>query len=154
LPIFLAFLIIPIVEIALFIQLGSLLGLWSTLAIVVLTALIGAHLVKTQGVAAINDLRNRVEKFEDPTQPLLHGVMILFSGALLLTPGFFTDTIGFLLLFPAVRNYLSKVISQKVKHHNNHQTHHHSDSTIIDADYIDISSSDKSDKPRSGWTKH
>lgn len=100
---FLAFLLVPIVEIALFIQVGGLIGLWPTLAIVVLTAIMGTWLVRTQGLAAINKLQRSFSELDDPTEPLAHGAMILVAGVLLLTPGFFTDALGFALLMPPVR---------------------------------------------------
>ena len=99
---FLAFLLVPIIEIALFIQVGGLIGLWPTLAIVVLTAVLGTWLVRTQGRMALGQLNRAFNQLDDPTEPLAHGAMILFSGALLLTPGFFTDALGFALLVPGV----------------------------------------------------
>ena len=111
---FLAFLLVPLIEIALFIQVGGLIGLWPTLAIVVLTAIAGTMLVRSQGAQALSRLRNSFETLNDPTEPLAHGAMILFSGALLLTPGFFTDTVGFALLIPAVRNMVLRWIRARV----------------------------------------
>lgn len=103
-PLFLAFLMVPIIEIALFIQVGGAIGLFPTLAIVVITAIFGTWLVRTQGKLALGQLRGSFERLSDPTEPLAHGAMILFAGALLLTPGFFTDAVGFLLLVPGVRS--------------------------------------------------
>lgn len=100
---FLAFLLVPIIEIALFIQVGGLIGLWPTLAIVVLTAVLGTVLVRTQGRMALANLQRSFAELDDPTEPLAHGAMILLSGVLLLTPGFFTDAIGFALLVPGIR---------------------------------------------------
>ncbi|WP_171240460.1 FxsA family protein [Ruegeria sp. HKCCA5491] len=99
---FLAFLLVPIIEIALFIQVGGLIGLWPTLAIVVLTAILGTVLVRTQGRMALENLQRSFAELDDPTEPLAHGAMILLSGVLLLTPGFFTDAVGFALLIPGV----------------------------------------------------
>lgn len=108
----LAFLLIPVIEIALFIQVGGLIGLWPTLAIVVGTAFLGTWLVRTQGRMAMGELQRAFSELDDPTEPLAHGAMILLSGVLLLTPGFFTDAIGFALLIPGVRvavfRYLQK----------------------------------------------
>ncbi|WP_377191864.1 FxsA family protein [Ruegeria meonggei] len=100
---FLAFLLVPIIEIALFIQVGGLIGLWPTLAIVVLTAILGTALVRTQGRMALANLQRSFAELDDPTEPLAHGAMILLSGVLLLTPGFFTDAVGFALLIPGIR---------------------------------------------------
>ena len=75
---FLAFLLVPIIEIALFIQVGGAIGLLPTLAIVVITAILGTWLVRTQGRLALNQLRGSFERLSDPTAPLAHGAMILF----------------------------------------------------------------------------
>ncbi len=111
---FLAFLLVPIIEIALFIQVGGLIGLWPTLAIVVLTAVMGTVLVRTQGRMALGQLQRSFAELDDPTEPLAHGAMILLSGVLLLTPGFFTDAIGFALLIPAVRVGVFRYVQSKV----------------------------------------
>ncbi|WP_170335788.1 FxsA family protein [Ruegeria arenilitoris] len=111
---FLAFLLVPIIEIALFIQVGGLIGLWPTLAIVVLTAVLGTVLVRTQGRMALGQLQKSFAELDDPTEPLAYGAMILLSGALLLTPGFFTDAIGFALLIPAVRLAVFRYLRSKV----------------------------------------
>ena len=111
---FLAFLMVPIIEIALFIQVGGAIGLWPTLAIVILTAVLGTWLVKTQGRLALGQLRSSFEQLNDPTEPLAHGAMILVAGALLLTPGFFTDAVGFALLIPQVRMSVYRYLRSKV----------------------------------------
>ncbi len=101
--IFLLLVAVPIIEIGLFIQVGGWLGLWPTLAIVILTAAIGTVLLRAQGLAALGELQRRLGAGEDPSATLAHGAMILVAGVLLLTPGFFTDAVGFLLLTPPVR---------------------------------------------------
>ena len=110
---FLAFLLVPIIEIALFIQVGGLIGLWPTLAIVVLTAVLGTTLVKTQGRTALANLQRSFAQLDDPTEPLAHGAMILLSGVLLLTPGFFTDALGFALLIPGIRVRVFRYLRSK-----------------------------------------
>ena len=112
---FLAFLLIPLIEIGLFIQVGGWIGLWPTLAIVVVTAVAGTFLVRSQGAQALARLRNSLDSLTDPTEPLAHGAMILFSGALLLTPGFFTDALGFALLVPGVRALVLREVKKRVK---------------------------------------
>ena len=111
---FLLFLIVPLIEIALFIQVGGWIGLWWTLATVVLTAIIGTMLVRSQGMAVMSQLRGSVEDLRDPTEPLAHGAMVLFSGALLLTPGFFTDAVGFALLIPGIRKRIFEFIRKRI----------------------------------------
>ena len=102
-PIFLLLVAVPIIEIALFIEVGGWLGLWPTIGIVILTAAIGTLLLRSQGLAALGELQRRLAAREDPSVTLAHGAMILVAGILLLTPGFFTDAVGFLLLTPPVR---------------------------------------------------
>ena len=110
----LAFVVVPLVEIALFIQVGGLIGLWPTLAIVLLTAFAGSWLVRSQGRAALERLRGSIRSLRDPSEPLAHGAMILLAGALLLTPGFFTDAMGLLLLIPGVRRALLREAGRRV----------------------------------------
>ncbi len=111
----LAFLLVPLIEIGLFIQVGGAIGLWPTLAIVVVTAIAGTWLVRQQGRQAISSLQSSFSELRDPTKPLADGAMILFSGALLLTPGFFTDAGGFALLMPPVRVVVYNFIRKRVK---------------------------------------
>jgi len=112
---FFLFITVPIIEIALFIEVGGAIGLWPTLLIVVATAVIGTSLVRAQGMRALGDLRASLRDFRDPTEPLAHGAMILVAGVLLLTPGFFTDTIGLLLLLPPVRRRVFAWLRAHVK---------------------------------------
>lgn len=111
---FLAFLLVPVIEIALFIQVGGAIGMWPTLGIVVLTAVLGTWLVRTQGRIAMGQLRSSFSDLNDPTEPLAHGAMILVAGALLLTPGFFTDAVGFALLMPPVRVAVFRYLRARV----------------------------------------
>jgi UPF0716 protein FxsA len=100
---FLLLLIVPIIEITLFIEIGGWIGTWPTIAIVVLTALLGTIMLRQQGLSALRNVQARLAAGENPGRLLADGAMILVAGALLLTPGFFTDAVGFALLFPAVR---------------------------------------------------
>ncbi|WP_428927291.1 FxsA family protein [Marinibacterium sp. SX1] len=113
-PLFLAFLLVPLIEITLFVQVGGLIGLWPTLAIVVGTAMLGTWLVKSQGRQALQKLTGAFNDLRDPSEPLAEGAMILFAGVLLLTPGFFTDAVGFALLMPPVRLWLYRQVSARV----------------------------------------
>lgn len=108
------FVVVPLIEIALFIQVGGWLTLWPTLGIVLLTGIIGSVVVRRQGLAVLADLRRGMATAHDPVSPLAHGAMILLAGLLLLTPGFFTDTVGFLLLIPALRRQLIAAIAARV----------------------------------------
>lgn len=149
-----AFIAIPLIEIALFIQIGGFLGLWPTLLIVVLTAILGTFLVRQQGMQVLGQLRSQMQDLQDPTEPLAHGAMILFSGALLLTPGFFTDAVGFSLLIPGVRHYVFNTVRARLKHQSftmgaRPQPHQ---SDVIDGDYTDVTPEPKRTQGKSGWT--
>ncbi len=161
----LAFIAVPLIEIALFIQVGDAIGLWPTLGVVVITAVIGTWMVRTQGAMAMGQLRRSFSDLDNPAEPLAHGAMILFSGALLLTPGFFTDAIGFALLVPAVRHAVFTFIRKRVHVQrfdmgpNGPQRPHNPQSgrnpDIIDADYHEISDDQPKTQGNSGWTtKH
>lgn len=161
---FLLFVTVPIIEIALFIQVGGWIGLWPTLGIVVLTAVLGTILVRAQGLAAMSAIRSNLESLRDPTESLAHGAMILASGLLLLTPGFFTDGVGFALLVPPVRLALFHWIRARVKvksfvatgHVDPAQRRPRPSEDIIDADYTAEDETDPADRNRSPsrWTRH
>lgn len=157
---FLLFVGVPLIEIALFIQVGGAIGLWPTLAIVVLTAFLGTTLMRNQGALAMGQIRSSFNELNDPTEPLAHGAMILFAGALLLTPGFFTDTVGFLLLIPSVRAAAFRYVRARVKVQSFSMggaathTRHPQDSTVIDADYTEIDPKSPPQDGPSGWTRH
>lgn len=103
---FLALVLVPIIEIALFIQVGGVIGLWPTLGLVLLTGLAGSWLIRRQGLGALVALRASVGEMRDPARPLFDGAAVIFAGALLLAPGFLTDTMGLALLVPAVRGLI------------------------------------------------
>jgi len=135
-PLFIILVAIPIVEIALFIQVGGAIGLWPTLAIVVVTAVFGSILIRRQGAAAMMRLRNNIQTGRDPTGPLADGAAILVAGALLLTPGFFTDALGLLLLFPPTRHIIFRLIGRNIKLAGFSQTQPRPD--IVEGDYVEI----------------
>ena len=100
------FLIVPIIEIYLLIQVGGVIGAIPTVFLVVFTAVLGALLLRQQGFATLGRVQASMARGELPALQLLEGVLLLFGGALLLTPGFFTDAIGFVCLIPPLRQGL------------------------------------------------
>ncbi len=112
---FLLLVAVPIIEIALFIEVGGWIGTWETIGIVVLTAFIGSILLRQQGMAALRDVQSRLAAGENPGKLLAEGAMILVAGVLLLTPGFFTDAVGFALLVPPVRTALFHFLAKRIK---------------------------------------
>ncbi|AXN32202.1 FxsA family protein [Vibrio coralliilyticus] len=110
----LMFIFVPIIEIGLFISVGGYLGLWPTIALVLLTAFVGASLVRSQGLQTLMSVQNRLQQGELPAQQILEGVMLAVSGVLLLTPGFMTDALGMLVLLPAPRAAMAKYLMSKM----------------------------------------
>lgn len=109
-----AFLIIPILEIAVFIMIGNQIGLWPTLGMILVTAILGTLMLRHQGFHLISEIQTKSEKGEVPGRALIHGVMLLIAGILLLTPGFVTDACGFLLFVPPVRDSIWSFIKNRV----------------------------------------
>ncbi len=99
---------VPILEVALFIEAGDIFGLWPTLAAIVATAIIGGALIRAQGLAAIGRARRSLDQGQMPVHEAFTGICLLLAGALLMTPGFLTDSIGFLLLIPPLRRTLGQ----------------------------------------------
>jgi UPF0716 protein FxsA len=100
------FLLVPIVEIFLLINVGGIIGAPWTILLVVLTAVIGVRLLKIQGMSTLKRAQNKMQTGQMPAQEMLEGMGLVVAGAFLLTPGFFTDAVGFLLLLPLTRAWL------------------------------------------------
>lgn len=123
---FLVFLIIPIIEIYLLIKVGGIIGAIPTILLIIATAAIGAFLLRMQGIATVNRVQSTLQRGEIPAIEMMEGLLLLISGALLLTPGFFTDAIGFLALVPPLRQ---KFIVWGLKHMNVVQMQQHTHQT-------------------------
>jgi UPF0716 protein FxsA len=105
---FVLLVIFPILEIYVLIQVGSAIGTWYTILLVILTAVIGARLLSRQGMLAIHNVQHDIQHGQVPAVSLLAGMLLFVAGAFLLTPGFITDSIGLILLIPAVRTALAR----------------------------------------------
>jgi len=117
----LLFIVVPLAEIYLLIQAGGAIGALNTVALVVLTAVVGAWLLRLQGLATLRRVQQSLERGELPETALVEGVLLLFAGALLLTPGFITDAVGFVLLVPTARVALAHaVLTRGVLHRADH----------------------------------
>ena len=103
----LTFIAIPIIEMVVLIKVGGLIGVFPTVALVVLTAMAGVWLLKREGSSTLTRLQEKLAQGELPGKELLEGVMLIIGGALLLTPGFVTDAIGFVCLIPWLRQPLA-----------------------------------------------
>ena len=106
----LIFIVLPIIEISLFIQFGDALGTVNTILLIFLTAGIGVYLVRQQGFNTLRKMQKEIQNQELPVRSLFDGFLILISGILLLIPGFFTDAIGFMGLIPITRFFIGKTL--------------------------------------------
>lgn len=104
------FLIVPLVEIWLLIKVGAVIGALWTVFLVVFTAVVGATLVRAQGVSTVGRIQAMVARGQVPAMEMLEGLALFLAGALLLTPGFFTDGVGFALLVPGVRRGIIRAV--------------------------------------------
>ncbi len=109
----LLFIIIPIIEIYLLIEIGSSIGAPTTILIIICTAVIGAGLVRMQGVSTLMRAQSQIANAKVPAVEVMEGAALIVAGALLLTPGFFTDGIGFILLTPPLRRWLIKKLAAR-----------------------------------------
>tara|TARA_R110000850_G_scaffold66894_11_gene148484 strand:+ start:4433 stop:4924 length:492 start_codon:yes stop_codon:yes gene_type:complete len=109
------FITIPILELCIFMLLGSKIGIPTTLGIIVITAFLGAYLTKSQGLKALTRYQQAITEGKLPHEEVMDGLMILIAGAVLLTPGFLTDAIGFALLFPPVRDVVRGIVGESLK---------------------------------------
>ena len=143
---FILFLIVPVVEIYFLITVGSAIGAGMTVALILLTAFIGAFLVRAQGFSTFARVQSQMAKGEMPAVEIFEGLFLLVAGALLLTPGFLTDAIGFACLTPPLRRALIRKMlaagmlkgaafraNAAASHSSGKQTNR-----VIDAEYRDV----------------
>ena len=109
--IFLLFILIPIIEISIFITVGSNIGILNTIAIILLTAIVGIFFVRKQGLSLLFNAQRNISQGIMPTEEIKGGIFLLISGLLLITPGFFTDCIGFVMFLKPVQDFISKQAS-------------------------------------------
>lgn len=105
---FFLFLTIPMLEMWLLIEVGQVIGAWQTIALVALTAVIGVSMLKRQGLQTLMRVQDRLNNGQIPAEELLEGIFLAVGGALLLTPGFVTDAVGFCCLLPYSRRWLAR----------------------------------------------
>ena len=129
---FLLFISVPLLELYLLIEVGSGIGGFATIFLCLLTAAIGGLLIRMQGLSTLIDAQRRMAHGELPADHGFHGLLLALAGLLLFTPGFITDTLGFLLLVPPLRQWLinrfipiapgqkSDIIDAEIIHHDRH----------------------------------
>lgn len=111
----LLFIIVPAVELLLLIQMGRWIGTLPTVGIIVLTGIVGAYLTRQQGLQVLTRIRGEMQNGKMPGEALLEGAMILVAGAVLMTPGILTDTLGFLLLIPQSRKLFRRLTWRQIQ---------------------------------------
>ena len=129
--------LIPIIEIYLFIKIGSQIGAFNTISLIFITAIVGIYYARYEGLNTLKSGFSQIVKNELPAYEMISGAAIAFAALLLIIPGFATDIIGFILIFPLTRKILLKKFSKNVKQKNNNQN-------FIDGEYEDIE--DENDK--------
>ena len=143
-----AIIIVPVIEIGVFIQAGILAGLWPTIGMVILTAIIGSALLRHQGLTTLTRVRDIINAGGLPVDELFDGLCLLVAGAFLLTPGFVTDGFGLLLFLPMFRSGLRRLLATRLRARGKSNMHLHPESkqqsrggyspNIIDGEFYEI----------------
>jgi len=129
------FILVPVIEIYLLIKVGSVIGAFYTVLLVLFTAVIGVALLRRQGLSTLQRVQSQMQHGELPAASMLEGMLLFFAGALLLTPGFFTDSIGFLLMIPPLRKVIALWVLERsgwivqMRTHTESHGHTHRDRT-------------------------
>ena len=118
----LIFIIVPLVELAILLKVGSYIGLLPTLGVVILTGILGAALARQQGFMILNRIRTDIGSGRVPAHEIIDGFLILIGGIVLLTPGFLTDLFGFLLLIPLTRGFFKRVAKDQFQKYADYKT--------------------------------
>ncbi|HZW68952.1 MAG TPA: FxsA family protein [Pseudogracilibacillus sp.] len=112
------FIIVPTIEIALFIWTGGQLGIWAVIVLILLTGILGTIIVRYEGVQTMRRAQASIQRGDIPKDEILEGICILIGSVLLITPGFFTDIVGFFVVFPLTRKpftrLIKKIIAKKI----------------------------------------
>ncbi len=112
---FLIFIILPIIELALLIKIGTVIGVFNTISIIIITALAGSYMVKMEGLGVIRRFQENLSRGIFPSEELIDGAFVIIAGAFLITPGILTDITGFLFVFPPSRNLIKERIKIYLK---------------------------------------
>ena len=135
------FILIPIIEISLFIEIGSIIGSFYTIILIFVTAIVGVFFVRQQGISTFQKLTSQLQNLETPVQTMFEGLVILISGILLITPGFFTDALGFLGLIPFSRIIFIKLVASYIL--SRYGKRSNQNENTIEGEFIDIDEEDK-----------
>tara|TARA_A100001011_G_scaffold205788_1_gene213936 strand:+ start:24 stop:443 length:420 start_codon:yes stop_codon:yes gene_type:complete len=135
-PLFLTIILFPVIEIYLLIKIGSEIGAITTILLIFITAILGIYYAKYEGLNTLRSGFNQLKRNETPTYEVLSGAAIAFAAVLLIIPGFATDLIGFLLIFPLTRKFIFNGLFKKFKTVNTRRNN------FIDGEYEDLDEKD------------
>jgi len=135
-PVILSVILVPILEIYLFIKIGSEIGAFNTILLILITAIIGIYYAKYEGLNTLRSGFVQVVKNKVPAYEIISGAALAFAAILLIIPGFATDLFGFLLIFPITRKLIFKNLSSKFKRHEVKKNN------FIDGEFEDIEDND------------
>ena len=135
------FILIPIIEISLFIEIGRIIGSFYTIMLIFVTAIVGVFFVRQQGISTFQKLTSQLQNLETPVQTMFEGLVILISGILLITPGFFTDALGFLGLIPFSRIIFIKLVASYIL--SRYGKRGNQNENTIEGEFIDIDEEEK-----------
>ena len=135
------FILVPIIEISLFIEIGSIIGSFYTIILIFITAIVGVFFVRQQGISTFQKLTFQLQNLETPVQTMFEGLVILISGILLITPGFFTDALGFLGLIPFSRIIFIKLVASYIL--SRYGKRGNQNENTIEGEFIDIDEEEK-----------
>jgi len=137
---------VPIIEIGLFIEVGGRIGVWPTIGVVILTALVGTALLRRQGLATLKKAQTSMDQGQFPIDVVFDGLCLVIAGALLLTPGFFTDAVGLLLFVPPFRMFLRTTLARVLAERGHIKVHtsgfQANPGDVIDGEFEDITPGD------------
>ena len=135
-PIFLTIIFVPVIEIYLLIKIGSQIGAITTILLIFITAIVGVYYAKYEGLNTLRSGFNQLKRNETPTYEMLSGAAIAFAAVLLIIPGFATDLLGFLLIFPLTRKFIFNGLFKKFNTVNTRKN------DFIDGEYEDLDEKD------------
>ena len=135
-PIFLTIIFVPVIEIYLLIKIGSEIGAITTIFLIFITAILGIYYAKYEGLNTLRSGFNQLKRNETPTYEMLSGAAIAFAALLLIIPGFATDLLGFLLIFPLTRKFIFNILFKKFNTVNTRKN------DFIDGEYEDLDEKD------------
>ena len=130
--------LVPIIEIYLFIKIGSQIGALTTISMIFITAIVGVYYAKYEGINIVKSTFVQLSKNETPTYEVVSGAAVAFAALLLIIPGFATDLLGFIIIFPITRKIILSRLSKKFKYKHREKNNLHKKNDFIEGEFEDI----------------